>query len=160
MVAGTVSMRLMHASEKPIADLKRCLWAILTTGSLLTIVGCNEANPLGRRPISGTVSFQGQPLEYGAIRFEPTGGENPVEAGAVITQGKYQIAEELGLPAGSYKVWITAPEQGQAAPVDEAPGETPRSQGKDRIPPQYNVQTTLVAEVPATGKAELNFDLK
>jgi hypothetical protein len=153
-------MRRVHASRRPIADLNRCLLAIVTTGWLLTAFGCGETNPLGRRAVSGTVSFQGQPLDYGAIRFEPTGGEHPVEGGAVITQGKYQIAEEQGLPPGSYKVWIMAPEQGQAAPVEEAPGETPQSRSRDRIPPQYNVQTTLVAEVPATGKAEFNFDLK
>jgi hypothetical protein len=104
--------------------------------------------------------FQGKPLDYGAIRFEPTGGANPVEAGSVITQGKYQIAEELGLPPGSYKVWIMSPEQGQEASTEEAPGETPKGAAKDRIPPQYNLQTTLVAQVPATGKAEINFDLE
>jgi hypothetical protein len=139
-----------------VGDANRCLAVLL----MAALCGCGEANPLGRRAISGTVTFQGQLLDYGAIRFEPTGGENPVEAGAVITQGKYQIAEAQGLPPGSYKVWITAQETGPELPAEEAPGETPRMVVKDRIPAQYNVQTTLVAEVPATGNAELNFDLK
>lgn len=159
-------MRLMQACRKHIGDVNRCCLAAtlmaapLLAASLLATGGCSEANPLGRRAISGTVTFQGQPLDYGAIRFQPTGGTNSVEAGAVITQGRYQVPEEQGLPPGSYKVWVMSPEQGPAAPAEEAPGETSKSLAKDRLPPQYNVQTTLVADVPATGKAEFNFDLK
>jgi hypothetical protein len=133
---------------------------LLIAGPLLLISGCGEGNPLGRRSVSGNVTFQGQPIEYGAIRFEPTDQAKGVEAGAVINQGKYTIGEELGLPPGSYKVWITAQEPVPEAPTEEAPGETPRVRARDRIPAQYNVQTTLVAEVPASGETKIDFDLK
>jgi hypothetical protein len=151
----------LQAFRKPIAVLAWCCQTALIAAPFLALCGCSEANPLGRRAITGTVNYQGQPLEYGAIRFEPTGKANTVEGGAVITQGKYQIPEDLGLPPGTYKVWIISPESGALASVEEAPGETPRvPAGRDRIPAQYNVETTLVAEVTATGKAEFNFDLK
>jgi hypothetical protein len=132
---------------------------LLAAAPLFLLCGCSEGN-VGRRAISGNVTFQGQPLDYGAIRFEPTDVAKGVGGGAAITQGKYSIPEKLGLPPGAYKVWITASGPAAEAPVDEAPGETPRGMAQERIPPQYNVQTTLVADVPATGETEFNFDLK
>ena len=36
------------------------------------ICGCAKENPLGRQPISGKVTFQGQPLATGSIEFAPT----------------------------------------------------------------------------------------
>jgi hypothetical protein len=132
----------------------------MLTALCCVVSGCGDSDSLGRRAVSGSVTFHGQPLDYGAIRFEPKDQDQGVGGGAVIEAGKYYIDQELGLPPGSYKVWITASGTANEAPVEEAPGETPRNLAKERIPPQYNVNTQLVAEVTAAGDTEFNFDLK
>ena len=135
-------------------------WTPLLALAVCTLTGCGGGDPLGRRAVSGTVTFQNKPLDQGAIRFEPTDLEKGVGGGGAIEGGRYRIGEEMGLPPGKYKVWITSPDSVAEAPVGEAPGETPRTLARERIPPKYNIKTELEAEVPTEGEAELNFDLK
>jgi len=72
---------------------RHCWRPLLLSGGLLLIApvsGCGEANPLGRRPIYGAVSFQGKPLESGWVRFEPNEPSGVNSAGQ-IEAGKYHI---------------------------------------------------------------------
>jgi len=48
--------------------------------------------------VSGTVSFDGEPVEKGQIAFEPQ-GDGRMEFG-VITNGHYSIPQEFGLVPG------------------------------------------------------------
>jgi len=133
---------------------------LLIAACLLSAPGCGESNPLGRRAVHGVVTFQGQPVEYGGIQFMPDDLQRGVSSGAMIEGGKYQIKTSQGLPPGSYKVMITAPDQKQKEIVDGPPGEE-RSVARERIPKKYNLQTELKLEVPkARGSQEANFNLK
>jgi len=127
---------------------------------LLSTAGCGEPNPLGRRAVHGDVTFQGQPIEYGSIQFMPDDLQRGVSSGAMIEGGKYHIKTSQGLPPGSYKVMITAPDQKQKETVEGPPGEE-RTVARDRIPKKYNLQTELKLEVPkARGSQEANFKLE
>jgi hypothetical protein len=131
-----------------------CIFAIS-----LSAAGCGEPNPLGRRAVHGTVTFQGQPVDYGGIQFMPEDLQHGVSSGAMIEGGKYHIKTSLGLPPGSYKVMITAPDQKQKETVEGPPGEE-RTVARDRIPKKYNLQTELKLDVPkARGSQEANFHL-
>lgn len=126
---------------------------------LLSLAGCGEANPLGRRAIYGVVSFQGKPLESGWVRFEPNEPSGVNSAGR-IEAGKYRIDESQGLPPGSYRVAISSPDESQVTKVETAPGDE-RSLAAERIPAKYNTKTTLTLEVPkARGRYEANFPLE
>ncbi len=140
--------------------MNRTLWlgAVLVTCVGMAIAGgCGPANPEGRLPISGNVTFQGQPLDQGTIRFTPLEGQSDVGSGAMIQNGSYSLEAHQGLPPGKYRVWISSTEQ-TGGPVEEMPGMAEEAP-KERIPSQYNDQSTLEAEVTAGGDNKFDFDL-
>ena len=134
-----------------------------TTLLLLAIAlttGCGEPNPLGRRALHGAVSFQGKPVDYGAIQFLPEDPQHGVSSGAMISDGRYQIKVSQGLPPGSYQVMISSPDRGKQEKVEGPPGDE-RTLAKERIPAKYNLRTTLKLEVPkARGSHQANFELQ
>lgn len=139
-------------------SIRRSRIALIILGVLL-LAGCSD-DPLGRQTVSGTVLFKGQPLDQGAIQFVPL-EKGPTETGAGIENGKYTIPRDKGLVPGKYKVsiWSYDRKGGAIAPTD-MPGDTVGKQFKERIPPNYNVNTTLRAEVIKGGSNTFDFDVK
>jgi hypothetical protein len=132
---------------------------VLFALALAIFQGCGEPNPLGRRAIHGAVSFQGKPVDYGAIQFAPEDPQHGVSSGAMIDNGKYQIKTSQGLPPGSYHVMVSAPDRGKLEKVEGPPGDE-RTLAVERIPTKYNLKTTLKLEVPkGRGRHEANFQL-
>lgn len=128
------------------------------------ITGCTGAagDSLPRQAVSGTVTFEGKPLEKGTIQFMPTkqeGGVATVGAGEIV-EGKYTIPRDLGPVPGGYRVIISAPSpNAAAAPSDGIPGQAPPP-APDLIPPQYNANSTLNAEIKEGGPNVFDFPLK
>ena len=125
--------------------------------------GCSsDSDGLAREAISGTVTFDGQPLERGSISFIPD-GQLPTQGGAPITDGKYSIAKNEGLVAGTYHVAITSPQgEGEKAKDDaaaNAPGMLIKPP-KELIPSQYNSKSTLTAEVKEGASNSFDFKLE
>ena len=58
-------------------------WALLPV-----FLGCGEPNPLERRAVHGVVTYQGKPVDYGAITFLPDDPQHGVNSGAMIEGGK------------------------------------------------------------------------
>ncbi len=147
-------MRMLWLGERS-AMLAACLAAAVAAGC------SSDADELAREAVSGTVTFDGQPLERGAITFVPE-GQVPTQGGASITDGKYSIAKSEGLVAGNYNVAITSPlgdaEKAKDA-VTNAPGMPPKPP-KDLIPAQYNKKSTLKAEVKAGASNVFDFNLE
>jgi hypothetical protein len=140
----------------------------LTTGwcfplvcfALLAASGCGEPNPLGRRAIHGSVSYQGKPVDYGMIQFSPNDPQHSVNSAAMIEGGKYQIKVSQGLPPGSYQVMISSPDPSKQEKVEEMPGDA-RTFAVERIPPKYNLKTTLKLDVAkGRGSQEASFNLE
>ena len=110
-----------------------------------TLPACSSQQP----KVSGTVTFDGQPVSEGAIIFRPTNPDSRPEGGPIRT-GKFSVR----IRPGSYKVEIVA-----SRPIpDSDTGMGLRHEGY--IPSKYNSQTTLSAEVKAAGPNEFVFDLK
>lgn len=65
------------------------------------LAGCGGGQATG--DVSGTVSFDGKPVEMGSITFLPADGNGP-SAGGSITDGKYAVAK---VPVGAAKVKIS-----------------------------------------------------
>ena len=122
--------------------------------------GCGEPNPLGRRAVQGVVSFQGKPVDYGAITFLPEDTQRGVSTGGKIEGGKYTIQQSQGLPPGAYQVMISSPDRGQQTKVEEMPGDV-RILAAERIPKKYNLETTLKIDVPKErGAYQADFELQ
>ncbi len=145
----------------------RVLIAILFVSSAAVLTGCkSEAKRYG---VSGTVKYKGTAIPNGSITFlDEKGG---VVGGAPIKDGAFEIAQKIGLAAGTYKVSISMPDPKGTPPAkeDEAPGTgdkagtgdgTQMRDVKDLLPAKYNRDTELKAEVKDGQPNDFPFDLK
>ncbi|WP_439630611.1 hypothetical protein [Gemmata sp.] len=115
--------------------------------SLLTgLTGCGGA-PTGAQ-VGGTVTWRGGPLPEGTITFEPADPAGRPE-GTDVRNGAFA----LKLLPGPYRVKVRA---SRAAGIDKVVNAPKFEQ---YIPAQYNVNTTLTADVPEGGDPALAFAL-
>lgn len=116
----------------------------------LLVTGCGSSGPqLGE--VSGTVTFDGQPLDHATVVFKPTEGRE--SAGVTDATGHYELGfagEQMGAIVGSHKVRIIpATEDDNGNPLPNAV----------RLPKKYNEDTELTADVKS-GDNTCNFDLE
>jgi hypothetical protein len=150
-----------------LSALMRLSLRVLAVAGALVMTSCGTDDGLGTRfPVSGTVTYNGQPLEKGKISFIPVDPKN-IGASGTIDNGSYALStggENDGARAGKYKVTISSKEDSVAkAKADFAketkgmdPGYLPgrylaaaESKAKSLIPTGYGDvrTTTLTAEV-------------
>src|SRR5437870_1956612 len=123
-------------------------YSLVVLAAVVSLTGCG-GDPNARQAVSGTVTFNGQPLDQGRIHFVPV-DKTKSDSGATVENGKYNIPRDVGLMPGTYKVSVYSYDQkGAKVQSSEIPGEPSAKQFKERIPAQYNVQTKLTAEVTA-----------
>ena len=125
-----------------------CFVCLLAGG--LLIGGCTPAGPK-LYEVSGTVTFNGQPVSKGGIMFLPS-DKALAPQGSTIEEGTYK----LKAAPGSYHVQITASRMIPGKKVEGPSGETDAVE--QYIPANYNKQTTLNAEVKPD-KNQLDFPL-
>lgn len=70
----------------PMLFVRRVFWLLPCLGIVASIAGCGS----GLVRVEGNVTFDGKPLESGAISFEPVDGRGPV-AGGKIDCGAYVV---------------------------------------------------------------------
>jgi hypothetical protein len=114
-----------------------------------TLAGCGNSD--GRVPISGTVTYLGQPFSNASIAFYPATGR-PVMA--AISDGQYAVE----LAPGDYKVTVNL---GVNLPEGWKEGD-PVPPQEMVLPRQYsNVLHTPLSATVADGESEpVDFDLK
>lgn len=134
-------------------------WAVVIFAMALTAVGCGPENPLGRLPISGTVTFEGEPLDQGFIEFSPTENNPNIASGDRVENGRFQIPAHLGLTPGTYLVRISSAEETGEVVEPEFPGAA-TSTARERIPPEYNIESDQRITVTAEGPNTFQFDIK
>ena len=135
------SSNLMNRDQR--RPLHSIALACAAACGLLT-VGC-DGSP-GLYLVSGTVTFNGNPIPDGYISFVHQDGRTTPRATPIV-EGKY--AKEL--PAGPHRVIVEASKFVGAE--DKVMGLRPRD---DYIPDKYNVETELSLDVKP--EAENNFD--
>ena len=117
----------------------RVRWSVtcvIVAWFVVVFSGCGSDDPLNRQGLSGTVTFDGQPLANGTIEFQPKG--NGFGSGAMIENGEFLIPAAKGLPPGDYIVRVSAA-TGKAEP-EEAPGESD-TLAVELIPPEFNTES-------------------
>jgi len=108
--------------------------------------------------VSGTVNIDGQPVADGGIVFFPAGSKDPAATGRIIG-GKYEVARNPKLVAGTYKVqinWLKA--TGKKLKNENDIG-TEIEETYEAIPSQYNTGSNLSVEL-SSGSNRKDFDLK
>ncbi|MCI0357067.1 MAG: hypothetical protein L0211_01100 [Planctomycetaceae bacterium] len=124
-------------------------------GSVLA--GCGSQYSGGERyPLAGQVTFDGVPVDLGSISFIPTGGAEGGGAaggdaarasGGVITDGKYDIPEEKGANAGTYRVEIHWLKRTGKQLLDAESGEY-YDERVEALPEKFHAKSELTVEVP------------
>ena len=126
---------------------RRCFAAVLAVVVLtLAEAGCNKSG--GLREVEGNITMDKAPVAEGEIIFVPEDKNFRAEGGK-IKDGKYK----MGVRDGKHRVEIRATRlvPGKLGPMGEPAIE-------DYIPPPYNEETTLSAEV-GDGRTTFDFPL-
>jgi hypothetical protein len=142
--AQTVNRARRHA-------LPTLAWAVV-----LLVTGCGD----GRVRVSGTVLFEGKPVEQGIISFEPCDGVGPTTGGS-ITDGKYDLTGEARATVGDKLVRIYASRAtGRKIPAGSpAPPAAIVDEMIQCVPKQYNDQSTLKVQITPGRDNTHDFDL-
>jgi len=124
-----------------------------------TSVGCGSKYSGDQRfPLSGKVTYDGEPIDLGTISFLPASGDKQRVSGGTIENGVYSVPEEMGANPGNHRVEIRwAKKTGeQFLDPDTQTMVDKRDEG---LPPQFHKESTLTAEVSAA-QTTFDFDLK
>ena len=116
--------------------------------SLSLAVGCGESGP-GRYDVSGTITYQGEPIPAGAIQFTPDSSQgNEGAAGfATIKDGKFDTAVNgEGVVGGAYIVSVEAYD---GNPQGDRLAGSPLFYGYETTLDLPEESTTIEIEVPA-----------
>ena len=84
-------------------------WATAVFITCSGLVGCGSSDNLSRAPLTGKVTYKGQPLSHGMIGLLPTDGtKSPQGSGAIALDGSYEIstAGKSGAVVGTHKVIV------------------------------------------------------
>ena len=133
------------------AAAQRRVWLCSLAVLGLALAGCS-GDGLRRYRVRGAVTFQGKPVEFGAIFFEPTEsvGKLAPTVYLPVRDGRYD-AEDKGPVAGKYRVVVGGMDQSKRRVDSDGITHTPQLfqdyTFEVDIPPPNN---TLDVEVPAS----------
>jgi hypothetical protein len=159
--------------------LKKCRPVAITLGVAATLVavGCGgDDSGLDRRyKVSGTVKYNGEPVEHGTITFEPTNPAPPAgrHASGYIEKGSYALTTSIngdGALPGEYKVLISsstvdmrelAKKQGGMVHQGDEEFQKIVKNAKSLVPIKYAKAETTTEKAKVEAKAQtMDFDLK
>ena len=138
---------------------------ILFAVSVSLLLGCSGADRPATVPVSGRVTFQGEPLVGAKVIFMAAGAPRAA-AGTTDSGGRYQLTmfeENDGAMVGPQKVSISAPVDTSGASVENPDESYEALMGGGAAPaPEeggFTGAADLQATVTAEGPNEFNFDL-
>jgi hypothetical protein len=112
------------------------------------LAGCGPSGPV-RYPVSGEVTWEGEPVTKGYIVFEPADEAVAPDAGK-IENGRYQTEVQ----EGKKKVRISA--EREVGPYNPVMGSPER---QSYIPREYDAETMLEVTVTPEGENQFDFHL-
>lgn len=123
-------------------------------------VGCGSGGPVMGR-VSGTVSFEGKPLEKGTVTFIPTDDKRPPATGTIQAGGYYVLKTTEpgdGAVVGQYKVAVSdIDSEVLNTPLPGMPVKVPKS----AIPKKYlDANTSSLEAAVESGSQTRDFDLQ
>lgn len=167
-----------------------CCFLFAVSGLLFcSLAGCGKKSLSGAAPVSGTVTYQGKPLEGATVMFRKQGQDltsgglatattdaqgifalqsrvGPTDVVDGVVPGEYQVIISKSIPPNGmseadYKQKL-AEEDKIMAEKGVVPPDKQTPPKVEMLPAQYSdsQKTTLKATVPAGGDTSLKFDLK
>ena len=144
-----------------------CLILLIGTSSW---IGCGQPGLTGTIAASGTVTYQGQPVEGATVVFSPT-GEGRAASGLTDASGRFELTTLTasdGIMPGKYQVAISKTEVEGSMTEEESQayvaehGEPPKVTVKELLPEKYKSPATsgLAAEVTKGVQNDFRFDLE
>jgi hypothetical protein len=127
---------------------------ILFGTSVLLISGCG-GDMRARQALSGDVALDGRPLEKGQIVFQSKSTGEGVTAFGQIADGHFSIDRETGPVPGGYVVRIDS----ISLPTYATKKSGHNSGYNNLVPSQYNMESTLTADVKADTVNSYKFEL-
>jgi hypothetical protein len=120
----------------------------------VAFAGCG-GDGIDRHQVSGTVTYQGQQVQDGAIVFEPDAsvGKIAPTSFARIEGGRFQTDREQSPTSGKYKVRVMGYDKSKMK-KDAAPGEII---DMPELFPEYTLQTEIP---PPGGKLDITVPTK
>jgi hypothetical protein len=108
-------------------------------------------------PLSGKVTYDGEPVDAGTISFLP---ESPGQrvSGGQIENGAYSVPEEQGAHAGKYRVEIHWHKK-TGKQVRDADLDMMLDERKEGLPPRFHRDSELTVEV-SPAQTSFDFHLK
>lgn len=132
-----------HFSIFLLPKMNKLYTALVVAAVSILNTGCDK----GLSTVNGTVTVDGNPVQQGAIIFEPADGQGPT-AGTTIEAGKY----EAKTTPGDKKVRITGFEIVGQQPAYKGMKDSPmRDVVNDVVPEQYNRDSNLTLTVEKSG---------
>jgi hypothetical protein len=135
----------------------------LKIGALLALLlsltaGCNHGPPMAQ--VTGKVIYNGKPLEFGAVMFQPPHGQparGDIQPDGTFTLSTYRLND--GVVLGKHKVRIACYETQRPGTV-RPPGEV--ALGKLLIPAKYTTfeRSGFTADVHEGENPPITFELK
>lgn len=124
----------------------------------MIVVGCGKSGP-EKYPVTGKMTFQGQPVGEGTVQFyNPAVGSVGVKLGAT---GEFSFAELGGLVSGDYSVYVEPPEQYTTPPPAGGMQNLPPPKEYPNIPEKYRQVITSDLKAPVKSKPnKFEFDMK
>lgn len=144
------------------SDRSSSPFLMLTLFGLLFGVGCGE-QPEGpdRAAVTGTVFLDGTPLADGTLLFVPVEGTRGPRVSVRIDDGRFEADKVNGPAVGRHRIQI----QSTAGPAFDDEQTLVRLTANPRrlsvlvVPPVYNTQSQLTADIQSGRVNRLNFDL-
>ncbi len=136
----------------------------------VALCGCGGSDEPRGIALSGKVTFKGEPLSDGSIRFIPSDGNGPT-AGATIEGGTFSVPAIGGPRPGKYRVEIAAFKESTKATsagaqmfgksVQSFPegAQSKRTVKENVIPKKYNDNSGLTYTVPDSDQTGVDFAL-
>jgi hypothetical protein len=134
--------------------MRQCIALLSIIVSVALASGCGPKSDRPKLvPVSGTVSYKGQPLADGTVSFRPQKGRagmGKIKDGKIIEVTSYELND--GLPVGQYKVAVQS-----MSNADDMYAEH-----KSLIPEKYSdvEKSELTADIKDAKENVLSFDLK
>jgi hypothetical protein len=119
--------------------------------------GCNRGPKMA--PVTGKVLYNGRPLEFGTVTFQPPSGQpaqSDIQSDGTFTLSTYRLND--GAVVGTHKVRITCYES-QRPGAPKVPGE--QTLGKLLIPQKYTLfdRSGFTADVREDRKEPFVFEM-
>jgi len=147
---------------------------VLASGFALLLAGCGDDGLGDRYPVSGMVTYKGEPVPSASISFYPVGGSTGEQRGAsgTVKDGYYTLStqgDDDGAFPGEYQVSITArnPDMSKAKETASKIGglmsqnDVARAyrKAKSSIPLKYESPDAGLRAKVEPGSNTFNFDL-